>query len=137
MVHVKLQPKLLVQDLAFVAYYVVFFSFVRQSLTIYTVIPFAQALGVKRESKLERCKFPAKVLVTSRLNSFSHLFRFAEQGYAVLYFGIFGSLGLYTMSRLPTWGFRTEHFWLGKFSFVPFELYLSLIFPRQSTPNGA
>ncbi|KAF8605523.1 longevity assurance proteins LAG1/LAC1 [Ceratobasidium sp. AG-I] len=78
-------------DLAFVAYYVIFFSFVRQSVTIYIIIPFARALGINRESKLDR---------------------FAEQGYAVLYFGTFGSLGLYVMSQLPTWWFRTEHFWL-------------------------
>ncbi|KAF8600155.1 longevity assurance proteins LAG1/LAC1 [Ceratobasidium sp. AG-I] len=79
-------------DLAFVGYYVIFFSFIRQSVTIYIIVPIARGLGVKRATKLDR---------------------FAEQGYAVLYFGIFGSLGLYIMSQLPTWWFRTEHFWLG------------------------
>ncbi|KAG8734160.1 hypothetical protein FRC10_011927 [Ceratobasidium sp. 414] len=78
-------------DLAFVAYYVVVFAFVRQSITIHIIRPVAKSLGVNRESKLDR---------------------FAEQGYAVLYFGCFGSLGLYVMSQLPTWWFRTEHFWL-------------------------
>ncbi|KAG8746757.1 hypothetical protein FRC10_003740 [Ceratobasidium sp. 414] len=80
-----------IQDLVFVAYYVIFFSFVRQSVTIHIIRPFARSLGVSRESKLDR---------------------FAEQGYAVLYFGCFGSLGLYIMSQMPTWWFRTEHFWL-------------------------
>ncbi|KAG8742840.1 hypothetical protein FRC12_015247 [Ceratobasidium sp. 428] len=78
-------------DLAFVAYYVIFFSFVRQSVTIHIIRPLAKSLGIHRESKLDR---------------------FAEQGYAVLYFGCFGSLGLYVMSQMPTWWFRTEHFWL-------------------------
>ncbi|CEL63838.1 hypothetical protein RSOLAG1IB_05602 [Rhizoctonia solani AG-1 IB] len=78
-------------DLAFLAYYVIFFSFVRQSVTIHIIRPLAMKLGVHKEAKLDR---------------------FAEQGYAVLYFGIFGSLGLYVMSQMPTWWFRTEHFWL-------------------------
>ncbi|KDN47483.1 hypothetical protein RSAG8_03623, partial [Rhizoctonia solani AG-8 WAC10335] len=78
-------------DLAFLAYYVIFFSFARQLVTIHIIKPFAQRLGIHRESKLDR---------------------FAEQGYAVLYFGIFGSLGLFVMSQMPTWWFKTEHFWL-------------------------
>ncbi|CAE6426849.1 unnamed protein product [Rhizoctonia solani] len=78
-------------DLAFLAYYVIFFSFVRQSVTIHILIPLARRLGIRKETKLDR---------------------FAEQGYAVLYFGVFGSLGLYVMSQMPTWWFRTEHFWL-------------------------
>ncbi|KAG9122202.1 hypothetical protein FRC07_001525 [Ceratobasidium sp. 392] len=80
-----------IQDLAFLAYYVIFFSFVRQSVTIHIIRPFAKSLGINRESKLDR---------------------FAEQGYAVLYFGFFGSLGVYIMSGMPTWWFKTEHFWL-------------------------
>ncbi|QRV73179.1 TLC domain protein [Ceratobasidium sp. AG-Ba] len=78
-------------DLVFLAYYVIFFSFLRQSITIHVLIPLAKVLGIKKESKFDR---------------------FAEQGYAVLYFGFFGSLGLYVMSGMPTWWFRTEHFWL-------------------------
>ncbi|KAG8703930.1 hypothetical protein FRC08_002559 [Ceratobasidium sp. 394] len=42
-------------DLVFVAYYVIFFSFVRQSVTIHIIRPFAKSLGVHRESKLDRC----------------------------------------------------------------------------------
>ncbi|CAE7203639.1 unnamed protein product [Rhizoctonia solani] len=78
-------------DLVFLAYYVIFFSFVRQSVTIHIIKPLAQRLGVRKEAKLDR---------------------FAEQGYAVLYFGVFGTLGLYVMSQMPTWWFKTEHFWL-------------------------
>ncbi|CAE6486651.1 unnamed protein product [Rhizoctonia solani] len=78
-------------DLAFLVYYVIFFSFVRQSVTIHIIRPIAMRLGVRKEAKLDR---------------------FAEQGYAVLYFGVFGSLGLYVMSQMPTWWFKTEHFWL-------------------------
>ncbi|KAG8725171.1 hypothetical protein FRC09_006794 [Ceratobasidium sp. 395] len=88
-------------DLAFLAYYVIFFSFVRQSVTIYILIPWAKSLGIRKESKLDR---------------------FAEQGYAVFYFGIFGSLGIYIMSGMPTWWFRTEHFWLGELNFSVYEI---------------
>ncbi|QRV82844.1 TLC domain protein [Ceratobasidium sp. AG-Ba] len=78
-------------DLAFLSYYVIFFSFVRQFFTIHIIIPMAKSLGIKKRSKLDR---------------------FAEQGYAVLYWGTFGLLGVYVMSGMPTWWFRTEHFWL-------------------------
>ncbi|KAJ3554937.1 hypothetical protein NP233_g12318 [Leucocoprinus birnbaumii] len=30
----------------------------------------------------------------------------------MVYFGIFGSWGLYIMSKLPTWWYRTEYFWI-------------------------
>ncbi|KZO93741.1 longevity assurance proteins LAG1/LAC1 [Calocera viscosa TUFC12733] len=78
-------------DLLFVAYYVVVFAFVRQSITLYILRPFARWWGIRKEAKLDR---------------------FAEQGYAIIYFGFFASLGIYVMSGLPTWWFRTEYFWL-------------------------
>ncbi|KAG8836214.1 hypothetical protein FRC17_008950 [Serendipita sp. 399] len=79
-------------DLAFIAYYIIFFAFFRQSLTIYFLKPLARHYGIKKESKIER---------------------FAEQGYAVIYFTLSGSLGLWTMYKyLPTWYFRTEYFWI-------------------------
>jgi len=78
-------------DLAFIAYYVIFWSFVRQSLTIYVLKPMARWFGVKKEIKLER---------------------FAEQGYAIIYFAIMGTWGVRIMAQLPTWWYRTEYFWI-------------------------
>jgi acyl-CoA-dependent ceramide synthase len=54
-------------------YYVVVWSFIRQVLTIHVLRPLAVKLGIKSRSKLDR---------------------FGEQGYASLYFTIFGSLGI-------------------------------------------
>lgn len=79
-------------DLAFIAYYIIVWSFVRQSLTIYLLKPIARHYGIRKPAKLDR---------------------FAEQGYAVIYFTALGSLGLWTMYRyLPTWYFRVEYFWI-------------------------
>lgn len=61
------------QDLAFLAYYVIVFSFLRQFWTIHILRPLAWKLGIKKEAKLDR---------------------FAEQGYAVVYFSTSGALGL-------------------------------------------
>ncbi|KIM33290.1 hypothetical protein M408DRAFT_326064 [Serendipita vermifera MAFF 305830] len=80
-------------DIAFVAYYIVFFSWFRETLGGYILIPLARRWGIRRPSKLDRI---------------------VEQGYAVVYFTASGSLGLWTMyAYLPTWYFRTEHAWIG------------------------
>lgn len=80
------------QDLAFLSYYIVVFSFIRQSLFLYVLNPLGRRCGIS----------PGK------------LDRFAEQTYAVIYFTWSGVLGLYTMYQyLPTWYFRTEYFWIG------------------------
>ena len=60
-------------DLVFIAYYIVFWSFVRQSLTIYICRPVARWFGIKKEAKLDR---------------------FGEQAYAVIYFGITSAWGV-------------------------------------------
>ncbi|KZT62224.1 longevity assurance proteins LAG1/LAC1 [Calocera cornea HHB12733] len=78
-------------DLLFIAYYVVVFAFVRQSLTLYVLRPFARYFGIRKEGKLDR---------------------FAEQGYAIIYFGVFATMGILVMRSLPTWWFRTEYFWI-------------------------
>lgn len=59
-------------DLGFLAYHVVFFSFVRQSLLFYLSRPLAKYFGLKRESKVDR---------------------FGEQTYALLYFLTMGLWG--------------------------------------------
>ncbi|KAH7876279.1 longevity assurance proteins LAG1/LAC1 [Lentinula edodes] len=78
-------------DLLFIAYYVVFWSLIRQSLSIYLLKPMARYYGIKREQKLDR---------------------FAEQGYAVVYFAVMGAWGYRIMGQLPTWWYRTEAFWI-------------------------
>ncbi|EIM88473.1 longevity assurance proteins LAG1/LAC1 [Stereum hirsutum FP-91666 SS1] len=78
-------------DLIFIAYHVVFFSFLRQSVILYLCRPFAQHFGIRKEGKLAR---------------------FGEQGYAVVYFVISGLWGIHIMSQLPTWWYRTDAFWI-------------------------
>lgn len=78
-------------DLVFIAYYVIFWSFVRQSFLIYVCHPVARWFGIKKEAKIDR---------------------FGEQAYATVYFAIMGSWGLRVMSQQPTWWYRTEHFWI-------------------------
>ncbi|EIW61986.1 uncharacterized protein TRAVEDRAFT_44814 [Trametes versicolor FP-101664 SS1] len=41
-------------DLAFLAYYIVFWSFVRQTITVYLCRPAAKWFGIRRETKLDR-----------------------------------------------------------------------------------
>ncbi|KAI0732946.1 longevity assurance proteins LAG1/LAC1 [Fomitopsis betulina] len=78
-------------DLVFLAYYIIFWSWVRQFITIYICWPLARWFGIRKSGKLER---------------------FGEQGYAVLYFTFTGVWGIRIMSQLPIWWYRTEHFWL-------------------------
>lgn len=60
-------------DSAFLAYYIVFWSFVRQAITIYLCRPIARWFGIKKRAKLDR---------------------FGEQGYAVIYFAFTASWGM-------------------------------------------
>ncbi|KAJ6586738.1 TLC domain-containing protein [Mycena sp. CBHHK59/15] len=78
-------------DLLFLAYNIVFFSCFRQLVTVTVFRRIAKYFGIKKEAKLDR---------------------FGEQGYALVYFGIFGAWGFRIMSRLPTWWYRTEFFWI-------------------------
>ncbi|EJU06038.1 longevity assurance proteins LAG1/LAC1 [Dacryopinax primogenitus] len=78
-------------DILFITYYVVFWSFVRQSIVLYILHPLARLAGIRKEGKLDR---------------------FAEQGYAIIYFGFSSSAGIYIMRQLPTWWYRTEYFWI-------------------------
>jgi acyl-CoA-dependent ceramide synthase len=59
-------------DLLFIAYHVVFWSLVRESLTIYVFKPIARSYNIRKEQKLDR---------------------FAEQGYAVVYMALMGAWG--------------------------------------------
>lgn len=63
-------------DLAFLAFYIVVFSCLRQTTTLYVFLPFAKWWGIKNERKQER---------------------FVEQGYALLYWGSAGLFGLVSL----------------------------------------
>ncbi|KAF5363341.1 hypothetical protein D9756_000463 [Leucocoprinus leucothites] len=78
-------------DLVFITYYVIFWSFVRQSLASRVATPIARYFGLKKPAKIDR---------------------FAEQFYAVVYFGAFGAWGWRIMSQLPTYWYRTKYFWI-------------------------
>ncbi|ORY54752.1 TLC domain-domain-containing protein [Leucosporidium creatinivorum] len=78
-------------DLSFLLFYIVVFSFLRQSITEFLIRPFARSLGIKSESKL---------------------MRFMEQAYAIVYFSASGGYGLYVMSGQKSWWYQTEHYWL-------------------------
>ena len=81
-------------DLVFLAYNVVFFSFVRQFALFRICYPIARYFGIRKDAKLAR---------------------FGEQGYAILYFSFFGGWGLRIMSHLPTWWYNCEQFWIGAY----------------------
>ncbi|KAG2042343.1 TLC domain-containing protein [Suillus americanus] len=78
-------------DLAFLAFHIVFYSFVRQFVTTAICHPIARYFGIKKRGKLDR---------------------FGEQGYALLYFAVMGAWGYRIMGQLPTWWYRTEYFWI-------------------------
>ncbi|KAF8897629.1 TLC domain-containing protein [Infundibulicybe gibba] len=78
-------------DLVFIAYNIVFFSLFRQVVTVKISRRVARYFGIKKEAKLER---------------------FGEQGYALVYFAIFGAWGSRIMTQLPTWWYRTDRFWI-------------------------
>lgn len=59
-------------DILFVLYYIIFWSFVRQAITINLCRPLARYFGLRKPGKLDR---------------------FGEQGYAVVYFAFFGAWG--------------------------------------------
>ncbi|WFD43558.1 sphingosine N-acyltransferase [Malassezia psittaci] len=73
-------------DLCFVAYFVVVFSFLRQTLTMHVFKPLARRWGIQSDQKQTR---------------------FAEQGYALTYWGLASILGLYVMSFQDSWWFST------------------------------
>ncbi|KAG8218585.1 longevity assurance proteins LAG1/LAC1 [Butyriboletus roseoflavus] len=66
-------------DLVFVVYHIVFFSFVRQIITINICHPIARYFGIKRLTTLNR---------------------FGEQGYALVYFTIMGAWGYFIVLLL-------------------------------------
>jgi acyl-CoA-dependent ceramide synthase len=65
-----------IYDLTFLGFYIIVFSFLRQSITEFLIRPLAKKLGLKTESKQAR---------------------FMEQAYAVVYFSASGAFGLVSL----------------------------------------
>ena len=72
-------------DLKFVAFYIVVLSFTREFCMQRLLRPIAQSYGFKKGKQA----------------------RFMEQAYTAMYFAVFGPYGLYVMSRTPLWYFET------------------------------
>ncbi|KAI9637300.1 TLC domain-containing protein [Dioszegia hungarica] len=77
-------------DVLFIAHQIIWWSFVRQFMTLKVLRPLAKSFGIKG-GKIER---------------------FTEQGYAIFYMGLTSISGITIMRGLPMWWYKTEHFWL-------------------------
>lgn len=78
------------KDLSFVAFHMIFFTFVREFSMQVILRPAASKLGMKKKGKINR---------------------FMEQTYSMLYYGFSGPIGLYIMSTMPIWYFNTTEFY--------------------------
>jgi acyl-CoA-dependent ceramide synthase len=74
-------------DFAFVSFYTVVLSFTREFIMQKLLQPLSLHTGLKSKAKQ---------------------FRFMEQMYTAIYFGILGPCGLYVMSRTPVWYFNIQ-----------------------------
>jgi acyl-CoA-dependent ceramide synthase len=74
------------KDLAFVAFYTIVLSFLREFCMQCVLNPLGLYLGIRSRRKMAR---------------------FMEQMYTVMYFSILIPFGLYVMSRSPVWYFNT------------------------------
>lgn len=79
------------KDFLFLAFYIIVFSFIRQTVTECIARPYAKWLGL-RGTKQDR---------------------FVDQGYAVFYWGSATLIGLHVMASQPTWWYNTSEFWKG------------------------
>ena len=77
-------------DVCFMAFYIIVFSFLRQVITGHIFKPLAAHWNIKLENKQ---------------------IRFAEQGYALTYWGIMGAVGVYVMSFQDSWWYHLDHLW--------------------------
>jgi len=74
-------------DIAFVSFYIIVLSFIREFIMQKLLRPLAQRSGLKSRAKQSR---------------------FMEQMYTAIYFGCLGPAGMYVMSRTPVWYFNTR-----------------------------
>ncbi|KAM6495801.1 TLC domain containing protein [Amanita muscaria] len=77
-------------DVLFIIYYVIFWSMIRQWLTLKLSRPLARYFRIRKEAKINR---------------------FGEQAYAFLYFLAFSAWGYRVTTQLPTYWYNTEFFW--------------------------
>lgn len=80
------------KDFAFVAFYIIVFTFTREFLMQRVILPIAKSYGIKSRAKQ---------------------YRFMEQFYTAIYFAVFGPFGLWVMSRTPVWYFNTAGMYEG------------------------
>uniref|UniRef100_A0A060T2S4 ARAD1C35134p n=1 Tax=Blastobotrys adeninivorans TaxID=409370 RepID=A0A060T2S4_BLAAD len=78
------------KDFAFVAFYMIFFTFVREFCMQMVLRPIAYKCGITKKGKVSR---------------------FMEQTYSMLYYGLSGPFGLYIMYYTPIWYFDTPAFY--------------------------
>ncbi|KAK7989498.1 hypothetical protein PG989_009813 [Apiospora arundinis] len=74
-------------DIAFVSFYAVVLSFTREFIMQELLRPLARWCGLRSRGKQ---------------------YRFMEQMYTAIYFGVLGPVGMYVMSRTPVWYFNTR-----------------------------
>lgn len=77
------------RDFAFVFFYMIFFTFLREFAMSVVIPPIAKALGIPR----------------------GKMVRFSEQMYVILYCGFSSPFGLWVMTRLPIGWFNTYYFY--------------------------
>lgn len=75
-----------IRDLAFVFFYMIFFTFLREFLMDVVIRPLTLKLGVTSRHKIKRMM---------------------EQVYAIIYYGVSGPVGLYIMYHSDLWFFET------------------------------
>ncbi|KAF2865168.1 TLC domain-containing protein [Massariosphaeria phaeospora] len=80
------------RDFAFVGFYIIVLSFMREFLMQRLIRPIAIHYGIKSRAKQNR---------------------FMEQFYTALYFGVLGPFGMWVMSRTPVWYFSTTGMYVG------------------------
>ncbi|GAA95253.1 uncharacterized protein L969DRAFT_92487 [Mixia osmundae IAM 14324] len=78
-------------DLYFIGFHIIVFAFLRAMLVQKFLQPLAVWSGLKGRKRD----------------------RFTEQGYAIIYHGIFSVFGLVVYKDLPVWWYRTDAFWKG------------------------
>ncbi|KAA1092402.1 Ceramide synthase 6 [Puccinia graminis f. sp. tritici] len=79
------------KDFLFLAFYIIVFSCIRQTVTEYLIRPYARYLALKGTKQD----------------------RFVDQGYAVFYWGSATLIGMRVMASQPTWWYNTAEFWKG------------------------
>ncbi|KAG9289327.1 hypothetical protein G9A89_007888 [Geosiphon pyriformis] len=95
-------------DLCIVFFWIIVFTFTRESMMQYVLKPIGTWAGIQKKAKLTR---------------------FMEQSYVVIYYSISSAVGLYIMRQSSYWYFDTKYFWIDypHFYLTPLEKYYYLI----------